>query len=584
MNKTIKKFVSFLCMAVLIVSAVAIGASAAVAELDASVKLETEADALQDKVVITVNPEASDSWTTITVTTADGCPVELIQQKTEDGNVFEIYLSGKIPPSEDVVVKISTSPSEKVKKYVQKYYTFELQQQAIRDILDPTLAITQEIADIISLELDGDFSLISSNGILFLKEKLAEQFAQQLEAQTPIVVKEFNAALENKIALSILSGMNAEIIRPYMEREKTALGIASLYEYGWYSSISSDAEKTARIVSRLATRKYSSTEDFVNAFKAENFLDEFSTKHSTEAVNFISNHIDEQLENGEAINLDWTEYGNLQPGQKEYFSGLIAGKRYDSLSTFAADFDANIVTASEYTEQQDTPTVTPPVTTIPGVSLPGNSLGVIGGGGGSAGGGAAATPVVPQVVPEKPAETGFKDVESVPWAKEAIAALAKEGVINGVGEGNFDPEGLVTREQYIKMIVGAFNVKAAETDKNFEDVPSGEWYSDFIKIAVSNGIINGVSDSNFGIGANISRQDMAVVIYRTAKMLGYELAAKTQDVPADIDEIADYAKDAVTALYQAGIINGVGEGKFAPADTATRAQAAKIIFELRGLN
>ena len=161
-----------------------------------------------------------------------------------------------------------------------------------------------------------------------------------------------------------------------------------------------------------------------------------------------------------------------------------------------------------------------------------------------------------------------------------IDALYEKGVINGVDGENFNPEGIVTKEQFVKIIAGTFDIKSSGETKSFSDVPAGQWYTEFINAAVENGIVNGVSDTDFGLGTNISRQDMAVIVYRVATKFGITLPEVRSDKPADIDGVADYAKDAVAALYQAGIINGVGDGKFAPSDIATRAQAAKIIYEL----
>ena len=80
----------------------------------------------------------------------------------------------------------------------------------------------------------------------------------------------------------------------------------------------------------------------------------------------------------------------------------------------------------------------------------------------------------------------------------------------------------------------------------------------------------------FGIGDNVTRQDMAVIIFRAAQLKASE---KTADF-SDFEKISDYAKEAVGALCSAGIINGTGDNCFSPLETVTRAQAAKIAYEL----
>ena len=94
-----------------------------------------------------------------------------------------------------------------------------------------------------------------------------------------------------------------------------------------------------------------------------------------------------------------------------------------------------------------------------------------------------------------------------------------------------------------------------------------------------NGIINGVSETNFGLGTNISRQDMAVIVYRVANKYGITLAEVRSDEPADISGVSDYAKEAVASLVNAGIVNGKN-GKIAPTDYTTRAEVAVLIARI----
>ena len=89
------------------------------------------------------------------------------------------------------------------------------------------------------------------------------------------------------------------------------------------------------------------------------------------------------------------------------------------------------------------------------------------------------------------------------------------------------------------------------------------------------GIVNGISDTEFGIGTNITRQDMMVIVYRALTKLGTELEVKDVEY-ADFADVADYAQDAVKALITAGLVNGKN-GKIAPTDYTTRAEVAVLI-------
>ena len=113
----------------------------------------------------------------------------------------------------------------------------------------------------------------------------------------------------------------------------------------------------------------------------------------------------------------------------------------------------------------------------------------------------------------------------------------------------------------------------------FSDVNEGDWYYSFIAAAYNNGIINGYDNGTFGVNDNITRQDMAVIIYRAAERAGISFDAVNEEITfEDGAEIADYARDAVRTLQTAGIINGISDTEFAPGMNATRAQAAKMIY------
>jgi len=175
----------------------------------------------------------------------------------------------------------------------------------------------------------------------------------------------------------------------------------------------------------------------------------------------------------------------------------------------------------------------------------------------------------------------FNDIADVPWAKESIQALANNGIIQGISPGIFAPNSNITREQFVKMLVMAFGLLDESAVSDFKDINQEEWYYKYISSAYKHGIINGIGHNVFGIGMEISRQDMAVLAYRAAKYVGINLPVLSPEVQFDdMSSIADYAKDSVTAMQQANIIQGVGDNRFAPYETATRAMAAKVIYEL----
>lgn len=177
--------------------------------------------------------------------------------------------------------------------------------------------------------------------------------------------------------------------------------------------------------------------------------------------------------------------------------------------------------------------------------------------------------------------TSFSDISAVNWAKGSIEALAAREIVNGVGDSVFAPNNKVTRAEFIKMIIGAFDLGDESAVSSFKDVKSGEWYYPFIASAQKLGIVNGYEDGTFGVGKEISRQEMAAIAYRAAAMANVKLVQKVEAVEfIDRNEIQQYSLKAITAMQQAGIINGMEGNRFAPVNSSTRAEAAKIVYGL----
>ncbi len=178
--------------------------------------------------------------------------------------------------------------------------------------------------------------------------------------------------------------------------------------------------------------------------------------------------------------------------------------------------------------------------------------------------------------PEPPAapETIFEDIKNYTWATEAINTLYEVGIINGMEEGIFNPAGQVTREQFCKMVVSLFEIPTKTTTSAFGDVKANAWYAPYITAAVEAGYVQGQSNDYFGIGESIMRQDMAVILYRA---LGDQNSKAILNF-SDKENIASYAEDAIAELVGLNIINGYEDGSFQPRGTATRAEAAKMIY------
>ena len=171
----------------------------------------------------------------------------------------------------------------------------------------------------------------------------------------------------------------------------------------------------------------------------------------------------------------------------------------------------------------------------------------------------------------------FSDIETVSWAKNAIEYLYNNNIVSGVGDSRFFPDNFITREEFAKMVVLAMDIYNINSNSDFEDVIDGSWYQSYIGSAVDNNLLEGVGDNLFGVGDNISRQDVATIISRALEFKEIE-STQSDDLFEDDDLISDYAKEGVYTLVNAGIINGIGDNKFDPKGSCTRAQAAQILY------
>ena len=174
----------------------------------------------------------------------------------------------------------------------------------------------------------------------------------------------------------------------------------------------------------------------------------------------------------------------------------------------------------------------------------------------------------------------FQDLDSVEWARTAINGLAMRGMISGRDQYTFDPNANITRAEYCQILMGAINALNAKGESTFSDVPSTAWYYNAVSVASQLGIVSGYGDGNFGPNDLITRQDMALMTYKTAKIMNKSLEPVNAEITfEDSHEISDYAFEAVMTLQKAGIINGMTDTTFEPHSNATRAQSAKVIFD-----
>ena len=181
-------------------------------------------------------------------------------------------------------------------------------------------------------------------------------------------------------------------------------------------------------------------------------------------------------------------------------------------------------------------------------------------------------------------EKKFSDLNGDHWANEAILALNNSEIISGYPDGTFRPDNFVTREEFSKILSEFINTEAVFSGNDFDDVSENDWYYKYVMSLKAAGIINGISETHFGTGDSLTREDMAVIIARAAQYKDITLSEDTAPVFIDFTDTAEYARQSVRRLSMAGIMVGDDMKMFRPKDCVTRAMAAKVIYELMTLD
>lgn len=189
----------------------------------------------------------------------------------------------------------------------------------------------------------------------------------------------------------------------------------------------------------------------------------------------------------------------------------------------------------------------------------------------------AAEVAIPKEV-SKPAEE-FADIPESYWARGAIDFVAGMGLMNGAGDGRFVGEAPVTRGMLATMLhrlSGEIPSQAA----TFEDVAQGQWYTEAVLWAADNGVVRGVSVDNFQPMGELTRESLAVMLYRYAALLGLDtdIGDEKWSDYADAGQVSSWARDAMSWAIDQGLLIGGESGSLAPAATASRAEVSVILM------
>ncbi len=368
---------------------------------------------------------------------------------------------------------------------------------------------------------------------------------------------------EAKILHQLNTAADADTFMAQATANESLFGLAQEAAYETYVGLSEETQTL--IGDALAAMQFDLAADVAAAFRETTVL---LGIHKV----VYSNEVGDILRQNSAwltaeFEFDFTDY-NADEDLAEAVNKELAGHLYGDIAKLRSAF----VAAMDDTEEDNQ-----------GGQRPGSNTG----GGGSSG----SRPSGPTIstggqptqtaTPAPTASVRFSDMEDAAWAIEAVDHLAGLGIVNGRTDGLYEPNATITREEFTKLLVVAFDLMKPGARCKFTDVAREDWSYDYIASAVRAGIVSGKSETLFGVGENITRQEMAVMIGRTADRLGLVLPPQAEAVTfADDAEIAEYAKETVSKMQVAGIVSGVGDNRFDPLGTATRAQAAVIIDKL----
>ena len=194
-------------------------------------------------------------------------------------------------------------------------------------------------------------------------------------------------------------------------------------------------------------------------------------------------------------------------------------------------------------------------------------------------------PILPvmaaETVDDQPTATNpFQDVQEADWFYDAVQYVNEHGLMNGTARDIFEPQTTMSRAMTVTVLHRIEKEPSAEP-ATFKDVPAGAWFTNAVAWAAADGIVKGYNADTFGPNDNVTREQIATILFRYAEKKGYDVS-KRGDLSsyADDADISDWAKDAMAWANAAGLIVGRDGNKLAPKANITRAEDATVLKRL----
>ncbi len=176
----------------------------------------------------------------------------------------------------------------------------------------------------------------------------------------------------------------------------------------------------------------------------------------------------------------------------------------------------------------------------------------------------------------------FDDVKEDAWYTPGVNFVVKQQLFFGVGDRRFAPNDQMTRAMFVTVLYRYAGGSPVEQSGNqFSDVADNVWYTDGVIWGVAEGITNGTGNNKFSPNAPITREALVTMLQRYLQKNSIQIPLKYDKIAfADDERISSWAKESVTLMQRAGIVNGKTSVQFCPQDHATRAEVATIIYRL----
>lgn len=175
-------------------------------------------------------------------------------------------------------------------------------------------------------------------------------------------------------------------------------------------------------------------------------------------------------------------------------------------------------------------------------------------------------------------QSPYSDVAPSDWFYAAVLYTYQQGIMTGMGDGQFIPRSNLTRGMIAQVLYNMESTPAVSGGGSFSDVSESDWYFNAVSWAAQNAIVDGYGDGLFGPEDDVTREQMAVVLYRYAQYKGYDTSAVGSiDAFPDGDSVSSWATEAMAWAVGSGLMLGDENNMLNPTGTATRAEVAQLL-------